>query len=185
MKTIIHGLVFVVILSFPALLVFAEYAPSNNMAANSSQQAYVGKQPAPSTVWDIQHLTELLKDGQEGYKLSADGVQNAELKNLFLQYAEQRARFLNELRAEVARLGGDPDQGGSALGAVHRGWINVKTAISTKDDKAIVQEVLKGEKVALKDYEDALKKELPPQTRRLVEQQRNDIQSAYDRVKGQ
>lgn len=171
---LVKGMFLLSVFSVAALPVFADYTASN-MATTSAQ-------PAKSVLWDLQHLTELLKDGQEGYKLSSENVKNLALKNLFSQYAEQRARFLNDLRAEVARLGGDPDEGGTALGKAHRGWINVRTAITKKDDQAIVNEVLNGEKVALKDYQEVAQKDLPSETRRLVLDQMNGIQNAYNQV---
>ncbi len=134
-------------------------------------------------VKELQHLTELLKDGQKGYQMSASDVQSGDLKRLFREYSVQRARFLNDLRKEVTRLGGDPDKGGSAKGALHRGWIKARTAISKNNDKAVVDEVLRGEGAALKGYQEALSKDLSDETRKLVEKQRKDIQAAYDRFK--
>src|SRR5262245_24004677 len=119
-------------------------------------------------VAEIRHLTELLRDGQQGYALSATEPSSEKLGQLFNQYSEQRAKFLSDLQAEVARLGGDPDAGGSAKGAVHRGVIKTRAAGGDNDDRAIVDEVLRGEDAALKGYQQALSKDLPEDTRKLV-----------------
>ena len=41
----------------------------------------------------------------------------------------------------VMDCGGSPEQGGSAMGAVHRGWVSVKSVFSTYDDKAVLNEL--------------------------------------------
>ena len=139
--------------------------------------------PSGAAVGELKHLTELLTDGQEGYKLAADGARTLELKKLFSDAAVQRARFLNDMRAEVSRLGGDPFEGGTVLGPLERGWINIRTALSRNDDKVLVDEVLRSENITLKGYQDALDKDLPHDTRKKVEKQRNDIQKTFDKVK--
>ena len=40
----------------------------------------------------IDNLIETLKDGQEGFKQTAEGVKDAQLKSLFDEYSRQRAR---------------------------------------------------------------------------------------------
>jgi uncharacterized protein (TIGR02284 family) len=134
-------------------------------------------------VGELQHLTELIKDGQEGYRMAADDAKNPALKALFLKNSEQRAQFLAKVREELVRLGGDPDEGTSVKGAIHRGVINVRTAATGNDDKALVHEVLRGEKAALEEYQETLSKDLPEDTRKLVEKQRDAIQDTYNQVK--
>ncbi|HKF95481.1 MAG TPA: PA2169 family four-helix-bundle protein, partial [Gammaproteobacteria bacterium] len=81
------------------------------------------------------------------------------------------------------RLGGDPDTSGSASGAAHRAWVNVKSAVTGKDDKAILQEVERGEDVAVESYQKALKKDLPADIRALVERQYQGVQENHNRVR--
>ena len=45
-----------------------------------------------------------------------------------------------ELEHEIRRLGGEPAAGGTVAGALHRGWVSVKSALSIQDDKAVLQE---------------------------------------------
>src|SRR5918911_5383484 len=109
----------------------------------------------------LNNLIETCKDGQNGFQTAADGVKNGELKTLFLTYAQQRAQFAGELQAEVRRLGGDPETTASTVGALHRGWINLKAAITGEDEGAIISECERGEDGAVRAYEDALRGELP------------------------
>src|SRR5689334_14335909 len=88
----------------------------------------------------LNDLIETCKIGEEGYRLAADKVEDAELKSLFGRYAEQRAKFASDLQGEVRKLGGDPeDSGTSAVGEVlMRGWLNIKLALSSNDRKLIL-----------------------------------------------
>src|SRR5262249_24440710 len=75
----------------------------------------------------------------------ADAVKDVRYKDLLRRNSEQRCRFVSELQAEVQRLGGKPEDRGTAAGAMHRGWIELRTAISSKDEKAVLAECERGE----------------------------------------
>jgi uncharacterized protein (TIGR02284 family) len=128
-------------------------------------------------------LIETLKDGEHGFKTAAEGVKESTIKSLFLQYSKQRTEMVRELEAEVRRLGGDPEKAGSIAGAAHRGWINIKSAVTGKDDASIVAEAERGEDSAKRMYEEALKEPLPAQTIALVREQSMKIHDAHDRVR--
>ncbi|PYI70057.1 MAG: aldehyde dehydrogenase, partial [Verrucomicrobia bacterium] len=79
----------------------------------------------------LNNLIETLKDGQEGFKQAAESVRNPALKALFSDYSQQRSRFATELQSEGRRHGEtEPETSSSATGALHRGWINLKSAIT-------------------------------------------------------
>jgi uncharacterized protein (TIGR02284 family) len=129
-------------------------------------------------------LIETCKDGQEGFQSAAEGVKNSQYKQLFNEYATQRAQFVGELQAEVTRLGGDPEQSGSVAGALHRGWINIKSVVTGEDEGAIIAECERGEDAAVKAYEEALKEGLPSEVAPIVERQYHLVRQAHDRIRG-
>ena len=88
----------------------------------------------------INGLIETCKDGQEGYQQAAEGVQNSALKTLFYEYGQQRSQFSGELQELVRELGGSPENSGSFTGALHRGWIDIKSIVTGKDEGAILNE---------------------------------------------
>ena len=88
-----------------------------------------------------------------------------------------------ELQDEVRRLGGDPDTSGSASGALHRGWINIKSVVTGKDDASIIAEAERGEDAAKKAYDDALRAELSGTAQTLVQQQRAHVHGTHDHVR--
>jgi len=132
----------------------------------------------------LNNLIETCKDGQDGFKTAAEGVERSELKTLFYEYSQQRATFAGELQNEVRRLGGDPEKSGSVAASLHRGWIDIKSAVTGKDDNAVIAECERGEDSAVKNYKDALNdKNLPSDVRSIVERQYAAVQEAHDRVR--
>ena len=132
----------------------------------------------------INGLIETLKDGQEGFKQAAEAVKDANMKSLFLEYSQQRARFAGELQAEARQLGeSDPETSSSATGAMHRAWINLKSAVTSGNDHSILAECERGEDSAVSEYKDALENGLSSPIRAIVSRQFSEIKSAHDRVK--
>ena len=78
----------------------------------------------------LNHLLGTLKDGQTGYKEAAEEAENPQYKTMFNEYSQQRATLASEIEAEIRRLGGDPDDSGSAGAAVHRAWLNIRDPAS-------------------------------------------------------
>lgn len=132
----------------------------------------------------LNNLIETCKDGETGFREAADGVQNAALRTVFNEYARQRAQFAAELQNLVTRLGGSPATSGSAAGALHRGWMNLKSALTGKDDHAILEEAERGEDAAVKNYQNVLAEDLPTDIRAVVEEQYRQILQAHGRIRG-
>lgn len=119
----------------------------------------------------LNDLIETCKDGANGFRKAGDAVRSHEAKALFASRVPIIERAADELQAEVRRLGGEPETSGTVAASVHRGWMNLKAAITGKDEAAIITECERGEQLAAKNYEDALKKDLPTDVRALVERQ--------------
>ena len=135
------------------------------------------------TISTLNGLIETCKDGEIGFKTAAEGLRDTTLKAKFVTYANQRAVFVRELQEEVRRLGGDPETSGSMSGSMHRGWINIKSAVTGQDDHAIVAEAERGEDVAKAAYDDALKEALAPSARAIVQQQATQVRQVHDAVR--
>ena len=133
----------------------------------------------------INGLIETLKDGQRGFKEAAEAVEDLQLKTLFNEYSLQRSRFAGELQSEAIRLGeSKPEDSGSVSGAMHRAWIDLKSAVTSGDDHAILAECERGEDSAMKEYRDAMEKEeLSSPIRQIVSRQFTEVQNAHDRIK--
>ncbi|MDQ2900388.1 MAG: PA2169 family four-helix-bundle protein [Acidobacteriota bacterium] len=136
-----------------------------------------------AAVDSLNDLLETLKDGEQGFRTAAEHVQDPELRTLLDMYAQQRARFGAELNNEVLRRGGSPAKSGHVSASFHRGWINVKSIVTGKDEAAIVAECERGEDSSVHNYEDALKQNLPSDLLSIVERQYQDIKAAHDTIR--
>jgi len=131
----------------------------------------------------LNNLIETCKDGELGFKTAAEGLKSAAIKAKFIEYSRQRGEMVRELQNEVRRLGGDPEKSGSMSGSLHRGWVDIKSAITGKDDHAIVAEAERGEDVAKSALEKALKETLPGTAQSVVQQQAAKVRQAHDAVR--
>ena len=83
----------------------------------------------------LEELIEISRDGQNGYRDGSEHVKNAELKRLLSAVSLERAKFAGDLENEAVRYGkSDVDRSGTTLGAIHRGWANLKAALGGGDD---------------------------------------------------
>ena len=131
----------------------------------------------------LNDLIETCKDGDQGFRTAAESVENPELRTLFNMYAQQRARFAAELNNEVLRRGGDPAKSGHVSASFHRGWINIKQAVTGKSETAVIDECERGEDSAKANYESALKNNLPSDLLSIVEEQFAEVRDAHDRIR--
>jgi uncharacterized protein (TIGR02284 family) len=131
-------------------------------------------------------LNQLIRtciDGENGFRSAASDVSDPNLKRLFESYSQQRAEFAAELQEELSRNAHEPAESGHASAALHRGAMNLKAAVTGKDEGSIISECERGEDVALKAYEAALNSLLPDDLRSIVERQFLRIKEAHDQVR--
>jgi len=131
----------------------------------------------------LNELIQTCKDGQEGFLDAAHHVQDPNLKAMFLEFSQQRSMFAGELQQEVTRLGADPDKGGSALGTLHRSWIDFKAKITGQSDATVISEAERGEDAAVKAYEKGMQAELPGDVRNIVARQYKFVLQAHAQVR--
>ena len=139
------------------------------------------------TSHDIRTLNGLIAttiDSVDGYRTSAADVDSPKLAELFTDRASERSSVAEQLRAEVTKLGGNPEDDGTILAAGHRAFINLKSAVTKRDDEAVIAEVERGEDHIKAKYEDALKDtDLASATRSLIETAYGSVKSGHDQMR--
>ena len=131
----------------------------------------------------LNNLIETCKDGQNGFQTAAADVENSNLKSVFYEFGQQRAKFVGELQGLVRELGGDPENTGSVSATLHRGWINIKSVLTGKDEAAILNEAERGEDIAKDAYKKAVAMPLPQNVLSVLQRQYAEVQSAHDTVR--
>jgi|SRR5450631_2216030 uncharacterized protein (TIGR02284 family) len=131
----------------------------------------------------IDELIECSKDGEKGFVKAAEDAHDAELKSLFTQCAQRCREGAAELQSQVQAQGGSAEKTGSVAAALHRGWISLKQAVSSREDKAILEECERGEDYAKAQYRKALEHDLPANVRAIVERQNQGVIANHDRVR--
>lgn len=134
----------------------------------------------------LTELIDTIENGRRGFaqgaeKLAKDG--HPELAKAFEELSRQRASFAAELRALSPDLTFDTADTGTVPGALHRGWLALKDALSGNDPHGVLDAAEQGEDHAIADYSAALERDLPMTVRSVVERQYGEIRQAHDRVK--
>ncbi|MCL6683142.1 ferritin-like domain-containing protein [Sphingomonas alba] len=128
-------------------------------------------------------LTATLIDSVEGYRDAAQNTESGRFQELFRQMANERSTCVEDLRAEVRRLGGDAEDDQSTMGSFHQRWLDLKAAITGRDDKAIINEVERGEDYLKAKFEKALDDgELDGDSRSVVERAFQSVREGHDKV---
>jgi uncharacterized protein (TIGR02284 family) len=122
-------------------------------------------------------------DSITGYEDSAQNIDNERFREIFRQRANERQQIVESLRAQVRRLGGDPEDSGSFLGKTHQRFEDLKTAITGRDEKAIINEVERGEDYLKGKFEAALNDgTLTGETREAVQTAYQSVREGHDQI---
>ena len=136
----------------------------------------------------MQGLNTLLarsRDAEKGYIEVSNHINEPRLRKWLLEYSDQHKQFSAELASEIRALAGDPDDGTSILGELHRAWIDLKGTASDNEPIAMLEECERGEQQAYDDYQELLNDhtDMLASTRALLQQQRIKIGTALEQVK--
>jgi uncharacterized protein (TIGR02284 family) len=128
-------------------------------------------------------LTATLIDSINGYEDAAANAEGSRFQQLFRERAGERQRVVESLRSEVRRLGGEPEDGGSFLGKTHQRVLDLKAAVTGRDDKAIINEVERGEDYLKEKFEAAISSgHLSGESRAAVESAYHSVRTGHDQI---
>ena len=135
---------------------------------------------------DISVLNTLITttiDSANGFERSAENADARRFEQMFRDMGRERREAVGRLQQRVRELGGTPNDDGSLKADVHRRWVDMKNAITGGDDKAIVNEVERGEDYIKEKYETALKDDkLSVETRNVITEAYQSVRKGHDRA---
>ena len=118
----------------------------------------------------------------EGFSEAAEDSNGAHTQ-FFREMASDRSACASDLQSRVTALGGEPESHSSYGAAAHRGFMNLKQAVMGNDERAIIEEVERGEDYLKAKYETALQdSELGPETRQAIQDAYQSVRKGHDRV---
>ena len=86
---------------------------------------------------DVSVLNGLIKttlDSMKGYEDAAKDAESTQYATMFADFARDRAQVATNLQAQVRALGSEPEMDSSMLAAAHRTFMDLKQALTGKDD---------------------------------------------------
>ncbi|MFS0736047.1 PA2169 family four-helix-bundle protein [Sphingomonas sp. 1P06PA] len=136
---------------------------------------------------DIRTLNSLIAtviDSVDGYQEAAKDAESGRFGSIFTARASERRQAATALQGEVTRLGGNPEDDGTVLAGAHRAFLNLKSAVTGQDDKAIVNEVERGEDHIKAKFEEALQdRELSQPVRAAIETAYRSVREGHDQMR--
>ena len=128
-------------------------------------------------------LIETTLDSEDGYRKAAETADNPAFRTLFESRATKRAQLVSELKTEVRSFGGEPKDDGSTLAATHRAFLDLKDKVTGGNDKAVIDEVERGEDYIKAKFEKAIGDEkLDPAARSAIERAYASVKSDHDEM---
>lgn len=136
---------------------------------------------------DIATLNSLIAttlDSADGYAEAADEARSPSLTTLFRDRADERRQVASILQQRVRLLGGEAERDGTTLAAAHRMFVNLRTSLTSNDNKAVVEEVERGEDHIKHKFEDAMKDEdMSPDTLSVVADAYTSVRNGHDQMR--
>ena len=134
-------------------------------------------------VTTLNTLTTTLIDSVNGYEDAAANSENQRFQQIFREQASERRKVVEDLRAEVSRLGGSPSDDGSFMGKTHQRWLDLKAAVTGRDEKAIINSVEMGEDYLKEKFETALNADdITGDCRAVIERAYQSVRKGHDQM---
>ena len=128
-------------------------------------------------------LISTLVDSVTGFEDAASNIEVDRFREMFREFASERSRVVEDLRSEVRRLGGNPEDDGSFLGKTHQRCLDLKAAVTGRDEKSIINEVERGEDYLKEKFETALNGDtLTGESRSAVERAYQSVRAGHDQI---
>jgi uncharacterized protein (TIGR02284 family) len=132
----------------------------------------------------LNNLIETTLDSADGYAEAAKNAKSEQLSSLFRARAGERGTVAATLQDCVRSLGGEPEDDGTVLASAHRMFVNLRASVTSNDNKAVVEEVERGEDHIKSKFEDAMNdKDVSPTTISIIAEAYTSVRSGHDQMR--
>ena len=135
----------------------------------------------------LNDLIRINHDRIEGYERAVEDTRDkdVDLQSIFHRMADESKQYAAELEKEVQKNGGDTARDATVSGKIYRVWMDIKSAVTGKARKSVLESCEFGEDAAQKAYEEALKADanLPADLRQLIVNQKAALKTSHDTIK--
>ncbi len=138
------------------------------------------------TIVALNNLIQINNDRLNGYQHALKETEEVDLKDLFEVFSATSRKCNDELSEQVSKLGATPTEGTTTSGKFYRIWMDVKSALTNKDRKAILASCEYGEDWAVKTYDNVLKdniNDLTAEQMQMVREQYQWIKRDHDTIR--
>ena len=169
---------------FLAIMLESTYGSTDNLLASLAHRRRAEVIVMAFEEKAVRTVIEVLHDGEKGFQSLGEEVQDQSAKSFFLEESRTRSQYANELESVLtADKGKTVTEGGTASGALHRTWGELKSKLGA-NDHSLLETAEQGEDAAKKVYEELLKmNDLPGNVRSILQKQQSHIFSSHDKVK--
>lgn len=138
------------------------------------------------TIQLLNKLIQINNDRFEGYETAFKETDEQYLKILFSSLMLTSQKCKQTLINEVVRYGGVPTESTRIAGKLFRVLMDVKAAITGKDQKTILNSCLFGEHIALETYQNMLDNDLDNlsfEEQKIINAQMALLRADYEKIK--
>jgi uncharacterized protein (TIGR02284 family) len=132
------------------------------------------------SITTLRHLLDVCTDGIEGYRKAAEAISDPTIHRVLARNAAEREEIAAVLTNALVTLGHPPPHHGTIEGALHRGWLRALGVAHAGD--TILRECMRGERVTIDAFAEALASELPSEVRSVVQSQLSRVLTALERT---
>jgi uncharacterized protein (TIGR02284 family) len=132
----------------------------------------------------LNSLIEITLDSADGYAQAAKDAKSEALVALFRDRSLERRQVATTLQQRVRELGAEPEEEGTVLASAHRMFVNLRTSLTSNDNKAVVYEVERGEDHIKSKFENAMKDEdVSPGTMAIISDAYTSVRNGHDQMR--
>ena len=130
----------------------------------------------------IQDLIQINVDSRDGLRDAVAQTENSAVTHLLKEVETERVKQAEDLVALMENNHEHARTSGSTAAAVHRAWLDIRSAVGG-GDVAIISEAERGEDKIVEAYENAMKKNPASAVSDVIHRHYRTVKSAHDRVR--